>query len=52
VGLSDELDRLSPLHPRMAASVLGSDVTVRGAALRGVEIAREAVFAERMANTP
>lgn len=52
VGLADRLDQLSPLRPRIVASVLGADVTVRGAALRGVEIAREAVFTARTARGP
>jgi predicted NBD/HSP70 family sugar kinase len=52
VGLADRLDQLSPLRPRIVASVLGVDVTVRGAVTRGVTIAREAIFAERMAKFP
>jgi len=47
-GLVDRLDDLSPLHPRLVASTLGTEVTVRGAVTHGVELAREAVFAERM----
>jgi predicted NBD/HSP70 family sugar kinase len=52
VGLADRLDRLSPLRPRIVASVLGADVTVCGAVTRGVTIAREAIFTERMSKFP
>jgi predicted NBD/HSP70 family sugar kinase len=51
-GLSDRLDQLSPLRPRLVASTLGAEVIVRGAVARGVEIARAAVFADRMAAQP
>ncbi|GIH18528.1 sugar kinase [Rugosimonospora africana] len=52
VGLADRLNQLSPLRPRIVASVLGVDVAVRGAVTRGVAVAREAIFAERMARIP
>ncbi len=52
VGLAERLDKLSPLRPRIVASVLGSDVTVCGAVTRGVAIAREAIFTERVAKVP
>jgi predicted NBD/HSP70 family sugar kinase len=52
VGLADRLNQLSPLRPRIVASVLGVDVAVRGAVTRGVALAREALFVERMAKVP
>lgn len=51
IGLSERLDA-NRTRPRFVASALGADVVIRGGVARGVEIAREAVFAERMSVEP
>ena len=51
VGLAGRLDG-DRARPRFVASALGADAIVQGAVVRGVEIAREAVFAERMSVDP
>jgi predicted NBD/HSP70 family sugar kinase len=51
VGLAGRLDG-DRTRPRFVASALGADAIVQGAVVRGVEIAREAVFAERMSVDP
>jgi predicted NBD/HSP70 family sugar kinase len=44
IGMSEELEKLTPARPAMAVGDLGRDAVVFGAIALGVERAREAVF--------
>ena len=44
IGMSEELEKLTPARPAMAVGDLGRDAVVLGAIALGVERAREAVF--------
>ncbi|MGN6126576.1 MAG: ROK family protein, partial [Humibacter sp.] len=46
--LMSRVAELTPLHPRLAPSMLGSDATIRGAVTRGVAMARASVFTARL----
>ncbi len=47
VGMTDELEKLTPARPAMAVGDLGRDAVVLGAVALGIERAKEAVFKAR-----